>query len=357
MSATSDTASLTISSQAGRYDVTVAAGAFAALLERRPGAYVIADARFAGHPGLDAARTVLVEATEDHKTLGGVERAIVALRELGVQRGDWLVAVGGGIIQDVGTLVAQLFMRGLRWSYVPTTLLGMVDSCIGGKSSINAGAFKNLVGSFYPPEEVVIDPVFLETLSEEDVAGGLAEAMKITYCRGRAAFDRYLGLVDAFPQEAAALVTHSLESKKWFIEIDEFDRAERRLLNFGHTFGHALEAATGFGVSHGIGVAIGVVAADGFARARGDAPEDTRLRDHATTLARRAPDLAARTGRLDLAAFERAFRGDKKHGPDGLHLILPTRAGVSEVVVPATPESMQAATAALQDALATVTRS
>lgn len=352
MSAASD---LLIRSSSGSYGVTIADGAFAAVMAQREGAYVIADERFAGHPALDSARTISVVATEDQKTMAGGERVIIALREAGAQRGDHLVAVGGGIIQDVATLVAQLYMRGLPWSYVPTTLLGMVDSCIGGKSSINAGQFKNLVGSFHPPDEVVVDPEFLSTLPGEALAGGLAEAMKITYCRGPEAFARYLALADAFPASAAQLVHHALDSKRWFIEIDEFDKAERRLLNFGHTFGHALEAGTGFGVSHGIGVAIGVIAAERFAAETGVGAADARLRDHATSLAVEAPDLAARLGRLDPATFERAFLGDKKHGADGLHVIVPVGEGaVGERVVPNEPATLAAVHGAMREAIATV---
>jgi 3-dehydroquinate synthase len=352
MSATFD---LTVRASAGSYDVRIADGAFEELLEARRGAFVVIDDHFAGHPALDPERTVEIHASEDVKTLAGTERAIIELRERGARRGDHLIAVGGGIVQDVATLVAQLYMRGLAWSYVPTTLLAMADSCIGGKSSINAGPYKNLVGSFHPPDEVVADPQVLATLPDEALAGGLAEAMKITYCRGPGAFERYLGLHATFPAEAAALVHHALESKRWFIEVDEFDRGERRLLNFGHTFGHALEAATAFGVSHGIGVAIGVVAAERFAAEQGHGPGDARLRTHAVGLARRAPDLGTRLARLDDATFERAFLADKKHGADGLHLILPTGGGqVQEVVVPRDPGAVGSARRALDEAIATV---
>lgn len=352
MSAASD---LVIRASSGSYGVTIADGAFAALLEQRAGAYVIADERFATHPALDPARTIPVVATEDQKTMGGGERVIIALREAGAQRGDHLVAVGGGIIQDIATLVAQLYMRGLPWSYVPTTLLGMVDSCIGGKSSINAGQFKNLVGSFHPPNDVVVDPEFLTTLPAEDLAGGLAEAMKITYCRGPEAFDRHLALARDFPETAAELAHHALDSKRWFIEIDEFDKAERRLLNFGHTFGHALEAGTAFAVSHGIGVAIGVIAAERFAAATGVGAADDRLREHARSLAVQAPDLVQRLGRLEPAAFELAFLGDKKHGADGLHVIVPLGDGaVGERVVPHEPTTLEAVHRAMQEAIATV---
>lgn len=346
---------LTVRASSASYRVRIQEGALAGWLAEHDGAYAIVDERFAGLAGLDAERTVLVRASEDEKTLAGVERALLELRRAGARRGDEIVAVGGGIVQDVATLVAQLYMRGLRWAYAPTTLLAMADSCIGGKSSINAGEFKNLVGSFHPPDEVVVDTAFLETLPDVDRAGGLAEAMKISYCRGPDAFATYAEHCDAFPTGAPALVHHALECKRWFIEVDEFDAAERRLLNFGHTFGHALEAATHFAVPHGIGVALGVLAAERFAVAQGHGPGDPELVRHASALARRADDLQRRVGAFDADAFAHAFLADKKHGADGVHLILPTGAGrVAEVVVADRDAAVAAAQASLADALATV---
>lgn len=351
----SDAFELTVRASTASYSVRIEEGALAGWLGEHAEAFAIADERFAGFAGLDPERTVLVRASENEKTLAGTERALLALRRAGARRGDKIVAIGGGIVQDIATLVAQLYMRGLRWVYAPTTLLAMADSCIGGKSSINAGEFKNLVGSFHPPHEVVVDTAFLETLPDEARAGGLAEAMKISYCRGPEAFAAYAELAEGFPESASALVHHALECKRWFIEIDEFDRAERRLLNFGHTFGHALEAATTFAVPHGIGVAVGVMAAERFAVEQNHGPGDPELVAQASALARRAPDLPARAAVFDPEVFTHAFLADKKHGRDGLHLILPTGEGrVEEVVVGDRGTAVATAQAALRNALATV---
>ena len=351
----SATYEMTVAASAASYSVRIQEGALAGWLEEHDAAYAIVDERFSGLAGLPAARIVTVPAHEGEKTLAGVERAILALRRAGARRGDEIVAVGGGIVQDVATLVAQLYMRGLPWAYAPTTLLAMADSCIGGKSSINAGEFKNLVGSFHPPDEVIVDTAFLTSLPDEDVAGGMAEAMKITYCRGPEAFARYGEQSALMANGADELVYLALESKRWFIEIDEFDRAERRLLNFGHTFGHALEAATGFAVPHGIGVAIGMLAAERFAVAGGHGPGDPELVSHASGLAARASDLDERAATLDWATFSAAFLADKKHGDDGVHLILPVGEGrVEEIVVPERSAAKRAAQTALVDALGTV---
>ncbi|WP_448629983.1 3-dehydroquinate synthase [Cellulomonas soli] len=183
------------------------------------------------------------------------------MREAGVRRGDHVVAVGGGVIQDLATFVTDVYMRGLPWSYVPTTLMAMADSCIGGKSSINVGDVKNLVGGIYPPSAVVVDPDFLASLSATARAAGFSEAAKIAFCRGPETFDGYLAAYDGFEGDPDALIDLVLRAKRWFVEIDEHDRKERRLLNFGHTFGHALEVAVDHRISHGLAVAFGVLCA------------------------------------------------------------------------------------------------
>jgi 3-dehydroquinate synthase len=343
--------SLTIASSRGEYDVQIGDGTFEALLAERPQAPVIADAFFAERLAPHASRTLLLTAEEGQKTLTAAERLIEQLRDLGTTRGDALVAVGGGIVQDVATAAASLYMRGLQWSYAPTTLLGMVDSCIGGKSSLNVGHYKNLAGNFHPPVLVVIDPSFIDTLPMEDRAGGMCEAMKISYCRGPEAFARYLELYEA--GDPAALIHHALAAKKWFIEIDEFDQAERRLLNFGHTFGHALEAATQFAVGHGTAVGLGVLAAEAFADH--PAPE---LAVHAHALIAAAPELAARLERRDRAVFEAAVRSDKKHSRGHLHLIVPTAGGgIAEQRFPRDDATIARVNAAMDEAIATVSAS
>jgi 3-dehydroquinate synthase len=333
---------LTITSSAGRYDVEIAEGGFAALVAELPeDTFIVADDFFRDRI---EGRVVWISAEERLKTVSEGERLLGELREAGARRSSHLVAVGGGIVQDLATFAAQQFMRGIRWTYVPTTLLGMADSCIGGKSSLNVGRFKNLAGSYFPPERVLVDPEFIATLPAEDVAGGLAEAAKITFCRGPEAFAQHRRDYDGFPDSAAVLLHHTLAAKQWFIEIDEFDRAERRLLNFGHTFGHALEAGTTFAVSHGAGVALGVRCAIALTRERGEADEHAdELDAHCVRLLDRVPDLAQRLGTLDRAVFERAFKGDKKHTQDEFHVILPAPGGgAREVALPATDDTMLA---------------
>ena len=209
---------------------------------------------------------IALDIGETTKTIQSVTVILLQLAKLNVVKEDFVIAIGGGALQDLVTLSASIYMRGIRWVYVPTTLMSMLDSCIGGKSSINLGEYKNLVGNFYPPKNIYIDPIFLETLSQVDIACGLAEGVKICFAASDQDANRFKLLVRNWreSQKSEAIeeaIFLSLEKKKWFVEVDEFDKKERKLLNFGHSFGHALEAATDFMVPHGIGVLIGMASA------------------------------------------------------------------------------------------------
>jgi 3-dehydroquinate synthase len=244
-------------------------------------------------------------------------------------------------------------MRGVTWTYAPTTLMSMADSCIGGKSSLNVSGAKNLAGNIYPPASVVVDPEFIASLEAEDVAAGLGEAVKIAFCAGPDVFESYLRDFDD-RAHWEPLITGVLSAKKWFVETDEFDHAERRLLNFGHTFGHALEAATGFSISHGVGVVVGMLAASSLrCELFGDDGSDEPLRQHCRVLLGSVPDLSPRLERADLARFRAAFLKDKKHPSDGLRVILPKAGviGVEEVPLPRSAEVLDAVDAALLTAI------
>jgi 3-dehydroquinate synthase len=204
-------------------------------------------------------------AQESNKNLKEVEKICEAMHSASLIKSSRILAIGGGYVQDIATMAASIYMRGLEWHYLPTTLTAMADSCIGGKSSLNLSDSKNQLGNIYPPTKVLIDTRYVESLAVEDKLSGLFEAVKICYAKGPESFLDYLKISaasDPIPgQDLENLVLISLESKKWFVEIDEFDRKERQLLNFGHSFGHAIESATGFELRHGLAVGIGMLAA------------------------------------------------------------------------------------------------
>jgi 3-dehydroquinate synthase len=302
-----------------------------------------------------------VEATEEAKALEQTLPLFVALKDAGLGRSSQLTAIGGGVVQDIATFLSSLFMRGIPWSYVPTTLLGMADSCLGGKSSINVGPYKNLIGNFHPPNSIEILPAFARSLPAAELAGGLAEAAKIAFCHGASSFATYERLAKPVllnhwqEQQLAELLHSTLAIKQWFIETDEFDQAERRLLNFGHTWGHALESATNFAIPHGLAVAIGILAAIRFS---GDQPSAASLWNHCLALLGPVIQPTQLQG-FNPDRFVQTFRADKKHTPSHIHLIVPTATapdglGVEEVHLPATAASLAAVLEAMREALAVV---
>lgn len=206
-----------------------------------------------------------VEAEEKNKTLTEVGRIIVELQKNAINRTDKVDVIGGGILQDVGTLSASLFLRGIEWNYFPTTFLSMVDSCIGGKSSINHQGYKNIIGNFFPPNAVFIYPAFCETLDQDKILEGTFEAVKILFASGKITKRAIATIINkdnlSSPLVISQIIKASLFAKKYFIEVDEFDQGPRLKLNFGHTFGHAIEASSEYRIPHGIAVGLGMLMA------------------------------------------------------------------------------------------------
>ncbi|WP_213805856.1 3-dehydroquinate synthase [Granulicella sp. dw_53] len=329
-------ASFSVASSTGSYQVTIAADSFASTLASLESPHLIADEFFRLNLPNLAHPPILLEATEQAKSLDRSPALIEALRIAGANRNSQLVALGGGVIQDISAFIASIYMRGLSWTYIPTTVLAMVDSCIGGKSSINVGPYKNLVGTFHPPQTILIDPTLARTLPPEQFASGLIEAAKICFCRGPESFSSYLASNPSpnMPTSALEQVTlSSLLAKKHFIEIDEFDRNERLLLNFGHTFGHALEGASHYAIPHGIAVGLGILCASAFQRNRGinlaSIPKVQQLESHLTTLIQTLPNLPTHLRDLDLDLDEvlQRLASDKKHSTTQYTLILLNASG------------------------------
>ena len=217
-------------------------------------------------------RLLLVEADEDSKTLEGVVRVIDWLQQKGADRSSVLVALGGGVIQDIVTFTAHIFMRGIRWVFVPTTLLAMCDSCIGAKCGINHGPFKNQLGVFQSPSAIYLSSAFLQTLPRDELNSGMGEILKLTITESAEAFEQLEAWL-AGPRDIGPalddLIDVSLRAKLKIIEEDEYEGGLRHNLNYGHTFGHALESVTHHAVTHGCAVSWGIDAMDWIAERRG----------------------------------------------------------------------------------------
>lgn len=172
-------------------------------------------------------------------------------------RSDAVIAFGGGVVGDLGGLSASLYLRGVKYVQVPTTLLAAVDSSVGGKTAIDIPAGKNLVGSFYQPSLVCCDTALMDTLNKDVYRDGCAEVIKYGMILDKELYAE----LHSLPFDREAVVTRCVEIKRDVVQQDEFDNGVRGLLNFGHTFGHAIEKLSGFGVSHGAAVAKGMVIA------------------------------------------------------------------------------------------------
>lgn len=218
-------------------------------------------------PTLEGSQTYLIDASEETKSYEQLTPVFCWLLATKCQRGSHLVVVGGGVVQDIGCFIASVLFRGIRWTLVPTTLLAQCDSCIGSKSSLNVGRYKNQLGTFYPPHEVQLSFGFLRTLTHDEILSGLGEAIKLHLIDGDSAVWR---LRQALPDAAGdtpamrTIVWDCLRIKQRFIEADEFDHGVRNLLNYGHTFAHAFESVTNFAIPHGIAVSMGLAGAAFF---------------------------------------------------------------------------------------------
>ncbi len=197
---------------------------------------------------------------EASKSLNEFSRVISQMVEFGCDRKTTIIALGGGVVGDVSGFVASSFMRGIDYYQIPTTLLAMVDSSIGGKTGINIAEGKNLVGAIYQPKGVLIDPVILESLPQEEVFAGLGEIIKYGAIWDKAFLidiSTWLEDIDSFPFEDA--IRKSCKIKAEVVSKDEREGDLRRILNFGHTIGHALESHLGYGkIRHGEAVALGM---------------------------------------------------------------------------------------------------
>ena len=275
-------------------------------------------------------RTFVIGDGEEHKTLATIEHVTGGFAELGLTRNDLVVGVGGGMVTDVAGFAAAVWHRGVAVIHVATTLLGMIDAAVGGKTGVNLAAGKNLVGAFWQPSGVVCDLSALDTLPPREMRCGLGEMAKYHFLTGD----------DLLAMDLEQRIARSIQIKAEVVAADEREGGRRALLNYGHTLAHALEIATGHELAHGEAVAIGLVFAARLAERLGRI-DGRRVDEHVQVVAGEYGLTTAPPPGLDLDALIALMGRDKKalggltfvlDGPDGLEVV----PGVDPAVVRAT---------------------
>jgi 3-dehydroquinate synthase len=266
---------------------------------------------------------------ESIKTLETVQMIISQLLEMGADRKTFILAVGGGIVCDIGGFAASVFMRGLKFGFISTTLLSQVDASVGGKNGVNFKGFKNIVGIFNQPEFVLCDPSVLKTLERKEISNGLAEIVKHALIADAGMFNflekNTAGLLDLEDEIINKVVTRSVEIKAKIVNLDEKEQGERRKLNFGHTFGHAIEKISG--ISHGNTVSLGMVVAARYSSEKGYL-DKTGLQRIISLLEQL--ELPVLSDYDSFQILDALFR-DKKREGDNIHFVLLKKIGQAVV--------------------------
>ncbi len=332
---------LRVTSSKGKYEVVVGRGAWRALRsfprDDYTAAFVLTERAlwmrwgkgFCRESGLRNVPTLFLPSGETSKSLKMVERVAGEMLERGADRRSLLIAFGGGVVGDLGGFVASTFMRGIDHIQVPTTVVAQVDSAIGGKTAVNVGQMKNLVGTFCPPCLVLTEPLVLSSLSDRAFRSGLYEAVKHAILAGPALFNRIEASLPSLrtgkAAELDAILAGAAKVKVEVVSRDEREAGLRRVLNLGHTFGHALEEATRYRrFMHGEAVGWGMLAATNMA---------VRLGIIDPVVARRIAQLVWLVGPLpkirdlDVVDLLRLLPRDKKAVGGRIHWVLPERIG------------------------------
>ncbi len=266
---------------------------------------------------------------EENKNLSTIGMLASKLAQKGFDRKDALIALGGGVTGDITGFLASVYMRGIPFVQVPTTLLAQVDSSVGGKTGVDIPEGKNLVGIFYQPRVVFVDPAVLASLPDEELKGGLAEVIKY----GVIVDQEFFNFIEINRTDILALssnvivemIARCCELKAWVVEQDELEGGLRRILNYGHTIGHAVEAASGFKLIHGLAVAIGMNAAAELAVLGGHlvARESQQIRDLIQAYGMET-DIPQDLDRVQITDY---LKTDKKTVAGRVFFVLPTAIG------------------------------
>lgn len=282
-------------------------------------------------PNVPLAKVLEIKAIEDEKSLLGVLKVIDFLNQNQFTKADTLIVVGGGIVEDIGAFSSAIYRRGIRWVYFPTTLLSMADSCIGGKTALNHESAKNQLALFSNPDAVLLNAQFLKTLAPRDLLSGYGEILKLAITAGGAALEIYeVSTKDGIsysPDKIEPLIRLALLIKKAVVEKDQFELDLRRVLNYGHTLGHAIEAMTDFKIPHGQAVSLGMWLINNISRDLGHIT--TPKASHLNYLILRIleKDLLPLLREPNLEALKKLISKDKKTLGKKAKLVLPEEPG------------------------------
>ena len=276
---------------------------------------------------------LFISANEESKSLNRISSYVESFVQNGIRRDHTIIAIGGGVIQDIASFLSSTLLRGLDWKFFPTTLLAQADSCIGSKSSINVGNLKNILGTYCPPKNIYIDLNFLKSLKESDFRSGIGEMLKIHAIAGPDKFQKIKIAYESLFNDEYVLkffIRNSLLLKKEIIEADEYDKNERLVMNYGHSFGHAIEAATTFKVPHGIAVTLGMDFANYISMKTGRSTIEHYDSMHSLLMKNSE---GFNNLKIEYDDFIRALSKDKKNIGNQLRLVLPNINGIPEVCI------------------------
>lgn len=257
------------------------------------------------YPSLAMTDVVLIESNEDAKTMDGSRFVFSHLIKRKANVNTKLVVIGGGILQDLVGFCASTYCRGIQYILIPTTLLAQADSCVGGKTSLNFENKKNILGTFYPPSKILIYPEFVNTLTDLDFTSGLGEIYKFHILQNN--------IINFNSEEnIKEMIYDGLRYKIDILSRDEFDKTERKFLNFGHTFGHALESTSLNEIPHGIAVIIGCMIAVTLSQKLGySVPHYNKIIEHGKRLIQKT-NIKFKTEWFDFVALMDIIKSDKK---------------------------------------------
>lgn len=277
---------------------------------------------------------ILFDAIEENKTLEYASVLIEQIIAQAAKKNLTVISIGGGITQDLTGFIASTLYRGVNWIFVPTTFLAQTDSCIGSKTSINFKSFKNLLGTFYPPSKIYINPAFLQTLTPLDFYSGIGETIKFQLMKEEENknFDHIIETIDRAKEDRTKLlplIEDNMRVKLSYMEGDEFDQGRRNLLNYGHCFGHALETVTDYYVPHGIAVTVGMIFANAVSLKRGWMGDAFFNHLNEKLYAPNIP-LLLEDSHFDREQLLQAMKNDKKRIGKALTVIIPDSAFVMQ---------------------------